>query len=121
MEITLKIVADQRLLDALEGIAALAKGERAEGPKVQKIEMPVEPERPAAGPEKPKAAKPNAEPTAPKAEVITTNALIEAMGAKTRSGKREEVKALLSSYNAAKLSELKESDYAAFLEKLEAI
>ena len=85
-------------------------------------------EKPAPAPEPPTAEAP-AEPTAeapaePPAEEpkgYTFAEVRKAFSAKSHAGYTDQVKALITSFGADKLSAVKESDYPALMEALEAI
>ena len=110
-------------------IAALYEEEKPEKPKRKaakaeeaeakaKAPAPAEKEAPAEKPAK--EAKPD--PAPEKAEKKITKADIRKLGlALTKADKTEELSEALSSFGAKKLSEVKEEDYAALYEKLEAI
>ncbi len=62
---------------------------------------------------------PFAEP--PEAKTYTFTDVRKAFSAKAHDGHTEEVKALISKYGAAKLSDIKETDYPALMADLEVI
>ncbi|QGU95417.1 rRNA biogenesis protein rrp5 [Clostridium bovifaecis] len=68
-----------------------------------------------------KEIKENREITALKDKTITLKELREKLVPLTQSGKRLEVKALIESFGASKLTEVKEEDYEALLKQVESI
>ena len=72
--------------------------------------------------EKPVApAEPSAEPPAEEPKRYTFAEVRKAFSAKSHAGYTEQVKALITSYGADKLSAVKEEDYTRLMEDLEAI
>ena len=67
------------------------------------------------------AAEPAAEPTAEEPKRYTFAEVRKAFSAKSHAGYTEQVKALITSYGADKLSAVKEEDYTRLMEDLEAI
>lgn len=98
--ITLTLEATPENLDKIKQIL----GEEAPAPK-------EEPKKAAKKKEKPKATTP---------EVTKTDLRNKGLEL-TKAGKSDEMKAVFEEFGAAKLSEVKEEDYAAVMEKLEAL
>ena len=71
-------------------------------------------------PEPPKGEAP-AEPPAEEPKRYTFAEVRKAFSAKSHAGYTDQVKALITSYGADKLSSVKEEDYAAIMADLEAI
>ena len=67
------------------------------------------------------AAEPAAEPPAEEPKRYTFAEVRKAFSAKSHAGYTEQVKALITSYGADKLSAVKEEDYTRLMEDLEAI
>ena len=67
------------------------------------------------------AAEPSAEPPAEEPKKYTFAEVRKAFSAKSHAGYTDQVKALIASYGADKLSAVKEEDYARLMEDLEAI
>ena len=67
------------------------------------------------------AAEPAAEPPAEDPKKYTFAEVRKAFSAKSHAGYTDQVKALIASYGADKLSAVKEEDYARLMEDLEAI
>lgn len=64
---------------------------------------------------------PGAEPQAEEPKKYTFTDVRKAFAAKSHAGYTEQVKALITSYGAAKLSDVKEADYPALMADLEMI
>ena len=77
-------------------------------------------EKPAPAPEPPKAEAP-AEPPAEEPKRYTFAEVRKAFSAKSHAGYTDQVKALITSFGADKLSAVKESDYPALMKALEEI
>ena len=109
------LIREQQLTrDAIASLAEAVAGVRAE------VDAPAAPPKeaaPVAGePEQTEAAPADSAP-----EETTINHLREAFAAKSRDGKKAELKELLSSYGAKKLPDLEETQYAEVLQKANAL
>lgn len=112
--ITLTLEATQ---ENLRLISQLLLGEAP----ADQVVAPQEESKPAkkkAAKKKPAEKKPEPEAEAPG---ITKTQLRDKGLALTKAGKSDEMKAVFEEFGAAKLSEIKEEDYAAVMEKLEAL
>lgn len=90
---------------------------------LDKIKQILGGEAPAPKEEPKKAAKKKEKKPEPKAttpEVTKTDLRNKGLEL-TKAGKSDEMKAVFEEFGAAKLSEVKEEDYAAVMEKLEAL
>lgn len=106
--------------DAILSLAEALAGVRADvehGASTVKPDTTIDAE-PAAAKETPPPAAPEDQE---EQEEVDINRLREAFAAKSRDGKKEELKELLSSYGAKKLPDLKESQYAEVLQKANAL
>ena len=73
-------------------------------------------------PEEPAPAEPEEAPEPAKDEKLVTKADVRAKALEiTKAGKSDELKAVFESFGVSKLSELKESDYADCLAKLQEV
>lgn len=141
MEITVNInaieivAAINKLAEAIErgGTTALAPVPKAEpkaktepkaapATKVNTEPKAIPKEEPKAEPA-PKEEQPKPEPkAAPKEEPTYTLVQVrEKLAALSRSGKQAQVKALIEKFGAAKLSDIKEEDYAALMAEAEGL
>lgn len=110
------LIREQQLTrDAVVSLAEAIAGVRAE------VDAPAAPPKEAAPvacePEQAEAAPADSAPEA----AVDINQLREAFAAKSRDGKKGELKDLLTSYGAKKLPDLDESQYAEVLQKANAL
>lgn len=106
----------QQTRDAIASLAEAIAGVRAEVTEAAPAPAKETEKAPEAKAE-PEASPSDAEPDAP----VDINHLREAFAAKSRDGKKTELKELLSSYGAKKLPDLNESQYAEVLKKANAL
>ena len=104
----------QQTRDAILSLAEAIAGVRAE---VTEAAPAKETEKAPEAKAEPEASPRDAGPEAP----VDINQLREAFAAKSRDGKKEELKDLLTSYGAKKLPDLDESQYAEVLQKANAL
>lgn len=88
---------------------------------LDKIKQILGEETPAPKDEPKKAAKKKEKKPEAEAPEITKTDLRNKGLELTKAGKSDEMKAVFEEFGAAKLSEVKEEDYAAVMEKLEAL
>ena len=106
----------QQTRDAIASLAEAIAGVRAD--VVESAPAPAkEAEEVPEAKAEPDALAKDAEPEAS----VDINQLREAFAAKSRDGKKAELKELLSSYGAKKLPDLDESQYAEVLQKANAL
>jgi cell division septum initiation protein DivIVA len=106
----------QQTRDSIASLAEAVAGVRAEVTEATPAPAKAAEEAPEAKAE-PDAPAKDAEPEPP----VDINQLREAFAAKSRDGKKGELKDLLSSYGAKKLPDLDESQYAEVLQKANAL
>lgn len=106
----------QQTRDAIASLAEAIAGVRAEVVEAEPAPAKDAEEAPEAKAE-PDAPAEDAEPEPP----VDINQLREAFAAKSRDGKKGELRDLLSSYGAKKLPDLDESQYAEVLQKANAL
>ena len=107
----------QQTREAITSLAEALAGVRAD---VERGASKVKPDTAKdVEPEAEKETPPAAAPEEP--EEVDINRLREAFAAKSRDGKKSELKELLASYGAKKLPDLKESQYAEVLQKANAL
>ena len=124
MNLTLTIVGDSasEMLDALGQLSAgltpaIISGEpKPTKPEAQTVE-PVTPTRTRTK-AVPKEVPQEAGPVV-KSEAIAIEDVRALVQSKATAGKRDEVKALLNSFNVARVTDLDESQYADFMKKAE--
>ena len=97
------------LLDAVEDMRSLADSLQAVADSIIEDEVPEEKE-PAA------SSAPSAQPEEPTLSLEEVRAFL---GQKSREGYTDAVRGLLQQFGAAKLSEVKEKDYAALMKVAE--
>lgn len=109
----------QQTRDAILSLAEALAGVRAD---VERGASTVKPDTAKDAEPEPASAKETPSPAAPEGqEAVDINRLREAFAAKSRDGKKAELRELLSSYGAKKLPDLKESQYAEVLQKANAL
>lgn len=110
----------QQTREAITSLAEALAGVRAD---VERGASTVKPD--TAKDAEPPVAKETPSPAAPEEQEqeqeVDINRLREAFAAKSRDGKKAELKELLASYGAKKLPDLKESQYAEVLQKANAL
>lgn len=112
----------QQTREAITSLAEALAGVRAD---VERGASTVKPD--TAKDAEPPGAKETPSPAAPEEQEqeqeqeVDINRLREAFAAKSRGGKKAELKELLASYGAKKLPDLKESQYAEVLQKANAL
>ncbi len=115
----MKIVAEFSSFEDMESFCrnVVAKGIEAVVKETVAKKAPKK-ETKAEEPEPAKDETPAEEPVKEEAPKYTLEDVRAALGALQKAGKRDEVKAILQSFGAAKLPEIAEEDYPAIMEKV---
>lgn len=118
MEITVKLTAESKLLNAIELIGNMFAGQMPKPEKAVKTTTKQEVVKPPA----PAKAETASEPVKVESEKpISVEQVRKAVMAQSQAGKRDEIKALLAEFKAVRVTDLTNDQYPEFLQKVNAL
>lgn len=118
--ITISINAPE-LVEAMNRLAVALENGSVKPAQVEQLKETLEAEALPAKPVKPKKETKPAEPIAEEKPQPSLEDVRKVLGALSQNGKQVEVKALIASFGATKLTEIDKSQYADLLAKAEAL